>query len=423
MNTEEPMEVKKMQRFDATVHTDNSLFPLSPGVLLQVFWVALRLGMTSFGGPIAHIGYFRQEYVVKRSWLDEQSFADVLALSQSLPGPASSKVGIIIGTIRAGLPGGFLAWLGFTLPSATALIIFGYGLQEFTMSNDGWLQGLKIAAVAVVAQAVWGMSRTLAPDRNRASIAITASIVSLTWITPFTPIIIIVIAGIIGWKFLKVSDGKSNRTAISNRIKPRVGILALVIFVGLLLGLPVGRQIFGTHQTLLIIDSFYRSGSLVFGGGHVVLPLLQSEVVKTGWVAKETFLAGYGATQAVPGPLFTFSAFLGTVMTTPPNGVTGGLITLLAIFLPAFLLAIGPLPFWDILRQRSDLQSVLQGVNAAVVGLLLSALYDPIWTSTIHEPLDFALASTALGMLMLWRLPPWAVVTLSALAGAAVSRF
>ncbi|MEE2881691.1 MAG: chromate efflux transporter [Chloroflexota bacterium] len=417
------MEVKKMQRFDATVHTDNSLFPLSPGVLLQVFWVALRLGMTSFGGPIAHIGYFRQEYVVKRSWLDEQSFADVLALSQSLPGPASSKVGIIIGTIRAGLPGGFLAWLGFTLPSATALIIFGYGLQEFTMSNDGWIQGLKIAAVAVVAQAVWGMSRTLAPDRNRASIAITASIVSLTWITPFTPIIIIVIAGIIGWKFLKASDVKSNRTAISNRIKPWVGILALVIFVGLLLGLPVGRQIFGTHQTLLIIDSFYRSGSLVFGGGHVVLPLLQSEVVKTGWVAKETFLAGYGATQAVPGPLFTFSAFLGTVMTTPPNGVTGGLITLLAIFLPAFFLAIGPLPFWDILRQRSDLQSVLQGVNAAVVGLLLSALYDPIWTSTIHEPLDFALASTALGMLMLWKLPPWAVVTLSALAGAAVSSF
>ena len=423
MNTEEPMEVKKMQRFDATVHTDNSLFPLSPGVLLQVFWVALRLGMTSFGGPIAHIGYFRQEYVVKRSWLDEQSFADVLALSQSLPGPASSKVGIIIGTIRAGLPGGFLAWLGFTLPSATALIIFGYGLQEFTMSNDGWLQGLKIAAVAVVAQAVWGMSRTLAPDRNRASIAITASIVSLTWTTPFTPIIIIVIAGIIGWKFLKVSDAKSNRTAISNRIKPWVGILALVIFVGLLLGLPVGRQIFGTHQTLLIIDSFYRSGSLVFGGGHVVLPLLQSEVVETGWVAKETFLAGYGATQAVPGPLFTFSAFLGTVMTTPPNGLTGGLITLLAIFLPAFFLAIGPLPFWDILRQRSDLQSVLQGVNAAVVGLLLSALYDPIWTSTIHEPLDFALASTALGMLMLWKLPPWAVVTLSALAGAAVSSF
>ena len=423
MNTEEPMEVKKMQRFDATVHTDNSLFPLSPGVLLQVFWVALRLGMTSFGGPIAHIGYFRQEYVVKRSWLDEQSFADVLALSQSLPGPASSKVGIIIGTIRAGLPGGFLAWLGFTLPSATALIIFGYGLQEFTMSNDGWIQGLKIAAVAVVAQAVWGMSRTLAPDRNRASIAITASIVSLTWTTPFTAIIIIVIAGIIGWKFLKVSDAESSRTAISNRIKPWVGILALVIFVGLLLGLPVGRQIFGTHQTLLIIDSFYRSGSLVFGGGHVVLPLLQSEVVETGWVAKETFLAGYGATQAVPGPLFTFSAFLGTVMTTPPNGVTGGLITLLAIFLPAFFLAIGPLPFWDILRQRSDLQSVLQGVNAAVVGLLLSALYDPIWTSTIHEPLDFALASTALGMLMLWKLPPWAVVTLSALAGAAVSSF
>ena len=413
------MDIKSIRPPVDKLNNQNSLFPMIPGTLFQVFWVALRLGLTSFGGPIAHIGYFRQEYVVKRCWLDEQSFADVLALSQSLPGPASSKVGIIIGTIRAGLPGGVMAWLGFTMPSAIALIAFGYGLQQFAIYDIGWLHGLKIAAVAVVAQAVWGMSRSLAPDRERASIAVIAAIISLTIATPFTAIIIIVISGIVGWKFLQVPGMESTRVTISNRIKPWVGVVTLVTFFGLLIGLPLLRQLFDTNQTLSIIDSFYRSGSLVFGGGHVVLPLLQSEVVDTGWIAKETFLAGYGATQAVPGPLFTFSAFLGTVMTLPPNGVVGALITLGAIFLPAFFLAIGPLPFWDILRQRPDLQSALKGVNASVVGLLLSALYDPIWTSTIQDPLDFALASAALGMLMLWKLPPWSVVILSALAGMA----
>ena len=413
------MDIKSIRPPVDKLNNQNSLFPMIPGTLFQVFWVALRLGLTSFGGPIAHIGYFRQEYVVKRFWLDEQSFADVLALSQSLPGPASSKVGIIIGTIRAGLPGGVMAWLGFTMPSAIALIAFGYGLQQFAIYDIGWLHGLKIAAVAVVAQAVWGMSRNLSPDRERASIAVIAAIISLTIATPFTAIIIIVISGIVGWKFLQVPGMESTRVTISNRIKPWVGVVTLVTFFGLLIGLPLLRQLFDTNQTLSIIDSFYRSGSLVFGGGHVVLPLLQSEVVDTGWIAKETFLAGYGATQAVPGPLFTFSAFLGTVMTLPPNGVVGALITLGAIFLPAFFLAIGPLPFWDILRQRPDLQSALKGVNASVVGLLLSALYDPIWTSTIQNHLDFALASTALGMLMLWKLPPWSVVILSALAGMA----
>ena len=423
MDAEEALDIENMRQSGGSLDNPKSSLPLTPGILFQVFWVALRLGLTSFGGPIAHIGYFRQEYVAKRGWLDEQSFADVLALSQSLPGPASSKVGIIIGTIQAGLPGGVLAWLGFTIPSAIALIAFGYGLQEFTVSNSGWLHGLKIAAVAVVAQAVWGMSRNLAPDRERASIAVIASIVSLTWATSFTAIIIIVVSGIIGWRFLEASNLESSRVTISDRIKPWVGIVTLVIFFSLLIGLPILRQLFGTNQTLLVIDSFYRSGSLVFGGGHVVLPLLQAEVVDTGWIAKETFLAGYGATQAVPGPLFTFSAFLGTVMTSPPNGLVGAVISLSAIFLPAFFLAIGPLPFWDVLRQRPDLQSALKGVNAAVVGLLLAALYDPIWTNTIQEPLDFALASIALAMLMLWRLPPWAVVILSSLAGMAFSSF
>ena len=345
----------------------------------------------------------------------------MVALAQSLPGPASSKVGIIVGTVRAGLPGAVLAWLGFTMPSAIALMVFGYGVQQFAVADAGWLHGLKLAAVAVVAQAVWGMSRNLAPDRERATIAIVAAIVALTWHSAVTPALIIVIAGVVGWRLLPVQVTESDRVAISQRIRPWMGIVALVLFFVLLLGLPSLRQVFGENQTLAVVDSFYRSGSLVFGGGHVVLPLLQSEVVAPGWVGNETFLAGYGAAQAVPGPLFTFSAYLGTVMTPEPNGVIGGLIALGAIFLPAFFLTIGPLPFWDILRRRPAFQSVLRGVNAAVVGLLLAALYDPVWTSAVKDASDFALASAALGLLMLWKLPPWLVVILSALGGAGLA--
>ena len=400
---------------------DGAPFPISVGSLFQVFWAALRLGLTSFGGPIAHLGYFREEYVVRRKWLDEQSYADVVALAQSLPGPASSKVGIIVGTVRAGLPGAVLAWLGFTMPSAIALMVFGYGVQQFAVADAGWLHGLKLAAVAVVAQAVWGMSRNLAPDRERATIAIVAAIVALTWHSAVTPVLIIVIAGVVGWRLLPAPVTESDRVAISQRIRPWMGIVALVLFFVLLLGLPSLRQVFGENQTLAVVDSFYRSGSLVFGGGHVVLPLLQSEVVAPGWVGNETFLAGYGAAQAVPGPLFTFSAYLGTVMIPEPNGVIGGLIALGAIFLPAFFLSIGPLPFWDILRRRPAFQSVLRGVNAAVVGLLLAALYDPVWTSAVKDASDFALASAALGLLMLWKLPPWLVVILSALGGAGLA--
>ena len=412
---------------------DVSSLPLTVGSLIQVFWVALRLGLTSFGGPIAHLGYFREEYVVRRKWLDEQSYADVVALAQSLPGPASSKVGIVIGTIRAGLPGAFLAWLGFTLPSALALMLFGYGIQQFTVADAGWLHGLKLAAVAVVAQAVWGMSRNLAPDRSRATIAIVAAILTLTWPrivasvfgfawpTALTPVLIIAVAGAVGWRLLSVPASQTDRVAISQRIRPWMGIVALILFFALLIGLPSLRQVFGENQTLAVVDSFYRSGSLVFGGGHVVLPLLQSEVVAPGWVGNEAFLAGYGAAQAVPGPLFTFSAYLGTVMKLEPNGVIGGLIALGVIFLPAFFLTIGPLPFWDILRRRVAFQSVLRGVNAAVVGLLLAALYDPVWTSAVKGAPDFALASAALGLLMLWKFPPWLVVVLAALGGAGLA--
>ena len=413
--------------------SDDSTFPLSPRVLFQVFWAALRLGLTSFGGPIAHLGYFREEYVVRRKWLDEQSYADVVALAQSLPGPASSKVGIIVGTIRAGLPGAVLAWLGFTLPSALALIMFGYGIQQFTVADTGWLHGLKLAAVAVVAQAVWGMSRNLAPDRSRATIAIVAAILTLTWSkgmsaifgfdwpSALTPVLIIVVAGAVGWRLLAVPASQTDRVAISKRIRPWMGIVALVLFFTLLIGLPSLRQVFSENETLAVVDSFYRSGSLVFGGGHVVLPLLQSEVVAPGWVSEEAFLAGYGATQAVPGPLFTFSAYLGTVMKPEPNGAIGGFIALGAIFLPAFFLTIGPLPFWDMMRRRPAFQSVLRGVNAAVVGLLLAALYDPVWTSAVKGAPDFALAAAALGLLMLWKFPPWLVVVLAALGGAGLA--
>jgi chromate transporter len=397
--------------------------PVNPlKAVVQVFLVALRLGLTSFGGPIAHLGYFREEYVQRRKWLDEQSYADVVALSQSLPGPGSSKVGIIIGTMRAGLLGGVAAWLGFTLPSALALILFAYGVQQFTTADAGWLHGLKIAAVAVVAQAVWGMSRNLAPDRERATIAVISAIIALAIPTVVTQVLIIVAAGIVGWRLLPAAAVlPGQRTPLSARVPPWVGIAALVLFFGLLFGLPVMRQVLGAVQTLAMVDSFYRAGSLVFGGGHVVLPLLQSEVVTPGWVTKEAFLAGYGAAQAVPGPLFTFSAYLGTVMGPQPNGALGALLALGAIFLPAFLLSIGPLPFWDILRKIPAFQSVLRGINAAVVGILLAALYDPVWTSAIFAPEDFALAAAALAVLVLWKWPPWLVVVLSALGGALIA--
>ena len=403
-------------------HEAGLVTAISPkGSAFEVLWVALRLGLTSFGGPIAHLGYFREEYVERRKWLDEESYADVVALSQSLPGPASSKVGIIIGTIRAGLPGGLMAWLGFTLPSALALILFAYGVQQFTTSDAGWLHGLKIAAVAVVAQAVWGMSRNLAPDRERATIAIIAAIVALAFPTVVTQVLTIVVAGIVGWRLLPAAVYQGERMPLSARVHPWVGIAALVLFFSLLFGLPLLRQVVEAGQVLAIVDSFYRAGSLVFGGGHVVLPLLQSEVVMPGWVTNEAFLAGYGAAQAVPGPLFTFSAYLGTVMGPQPNGALGGLLALGAIFLPAFLLALGPLPFWDILRKIPAFQSVLRGINAAVVGILLAALYDPVWTSAIFAPEDFALAAGALALLVIWKWPPWLVVILSALGGALIA--
>lgn len=389
------------------------------GSFLEVLAVFTKLGLTSFGGPVAHLGYFREEIVERRKWLDDQSYADLVALCQFLPGPASSQTGIGLGIARAGIAGGFAAWLGFTLPSAFALIAFAFGVNAVgDVSGAGWLQGLKIVAVAVVAHAIWGMATKLTPDRPRITVALLAAAVALVWPTALAQVLIILVGGLVGWLLLPKIDAPS-RPAQPFRIPRRVGAELLVVFVGLLIGLPLLRDATGSFN-LAVVDAFYRSGSLVFGGGHVVLPLLQAEVVPPGWVDNATFTAGYGAAQAVPGPLFTFSAFLGTAMQPGLAGLWTGLLALVAIFVPSFLLLLGVLPFWDRLRAMSPVQAALRGVNAAVVGILLAALYNPVWTSAIFSATDFALALGAFLVLSFWKWPAWLVVLLTALAGAAV---
>ena len=396
------------------------------GSFLEVLAVFLRLGLTSFGGPVAHLGYFREEIVARRKWLSEAAYADLVALCQFLPGPASSQVGIALGLRRAGLPGGLAAWLGFTTPSAIALILFAYGVAAFgDVGGAGWLNGLKAAAVAVVALAVWGMAGSLCPDKPRAAIAIAATVAMLAWPTSWGQLTVIAAAGIIGWRFLRTgqSDAEQERQFAVSRW---VAVLCLVVFGALLLGLPIlGRALASgaAAESLQVFDSFYRAGSLVFGGGHVVLPLLQELVVAPGWVTNAEFVAGYGAAQAVPGPLFTFSAYLGATLDvgSGPTGWAGGLFALGAVFLPSFLLVIGVAPFWDRLRSWASFGGALRGINAAVVGLLLAALYDPVWTSAIHGPEDFGLALVSLGLLAIWKWPPWLVVALSAGVGQALT--
>jgi chromate transporter len=390
-----------------------------PGSTLEVLGAFLRLGLTSFGGPIAHLGYFRDEFVARTRWLDERTYADLVALCQFLPGPASSQVGMAIGIARAGMPGAIAAWVGFTLPSALALIAFAYGLAHFGGGSSGWLHGLKVVAVAVVAQAVWGMARSLTPDRPRITLAILAALVVLAWPTAFGQVGAIVAGGIAGRLWLRAPAGGA-LTSAAFPVRRSWAIVAWIAFFALLGGLPLAVKLTG-NPTVAVIDGFYRAGSLVFGGGHVVLPLLQAEVVPPGWVSNDAFLAGYGAAQAVPGPLFTFAAYLGTVMTAPPGGWLGGLMCLVAIFVPAFLLVVGALPFWDALPASAAAQSALAGINAAVVGLLLAALYNPVWTSAIRGPADFGLALAAFGLLVFWRVPPWLVVALTAASGAALA--
>ena len=386
--------------------------------VLEVLGVATRLGLTSFGGPIAHLGYFREEYVRRRQWIDEDTYADLVALCQFLPGPTSSQVGIAIGILRAGLPGAVAAWVGFTLPSAVALVAFAFGLQRFGVTDAGWLRGLKIAAVAVVANAVWGMARSLAPDRERATVAILSAVVVLAWPGAPGQVLVIVGAGLIGWRVLAASGSQGNeRVSLPIRLRRSTAIASLTVFFVLLGTLPLLRQVVSS-QAVAVFDSFFRVGSLVFGGGHVVLPLLQAEVVPPGWVTNEEFVAGYGAAQAVPGPLFTFAAYLGTVMHQKPNGIAGAALALVAIFLPIFLMVVGALPFLSALRARPGFQAALRGINAAVVGLLLAALYHPVWTSAIRTSTDVALALVTFALLGLWRVPAWLVVVIAALGGA-----
>jgi chromate transporter len=393
---------------------------LRRGTTGEVAAAFLRLGLTSFGGPIAHLGYFHDEFVVRRNWLDEKTYVDLVALSQFLPGPASTKVAIAIGLSRSGYAGALAAWAGFALPSAIALVLFGYGVASLGNAlHSGWLHGLMVAAVAVVAQAVLSMMRSLAPDRARATLAVAAAALVLALPSSLGQVGAIVLGGVVGLLLFR-GAAPSGHVSLPHPVSRPAAIAAIVVFFAILIGLPFVTAVAPSHL-LKLVDAFYRAGSLVFGGGHVVLPLLQASVVPPGWVSNDSFLAGYGAAQAVPGPLFTFSAYLGTVMGPPPNGWLGAALCLVAMFFPAFLLVIGSLPFWDALRRRPFAQAALRGVNAAVVGLLLAALYRPVWTSGITDVGDFALGIAAFLLLFMWKTPPWLVVVFCAIGGEALA--
>jgi chromate transporter len=392
------------------------------GTWPEVLAVFLRLGLTSFGGPVAHLGYFREEFVGRRRWLDDRSYADLVALCQFLPGPASSQVGIAVGLLRAGCAGALAAWMGFTLPSALVMVLFAYGVGALgDVAGSGWLHGLKVAAVAVVAQAVLGMARTLAPDRSRATLGVVAAIIALTVPSAWGQISAIALGAAVGVMLLR-SKQQLEHSALPLSVSRTTGAILLALFFVLLICLPLLAAL-TSAQVVKEFAAFFRAGSLVFGGGHVILPLLQASVVAPGWVTEDAFLAGYGAAQAVPGPLTTFAAYLGTVIRPQPNGWLGAITCLVAVFLPSFLLVIGVLPFWEELRRRVTAQAALRGVNAAVVGLLLAALYRPVWTSGITDTADFALAIAAFLLLFMWQTPPWLVVILCAVGGALVPRF
>ena len=379
----------------------------------EVFLVFLKLGLTSFGGPVAHLGYFREEFVARRRWLDERAYADLVALCQFLPGPASSQVGLAIGLSRAGYLGALAAWIGFTLPSAVALVVFALGVAAVGGADgSAWLHGLKVAAVAVVAQAVLGMMRSLAPDKERATLAVAAAVIALAFPTAWGQVGAIALGAVAGITLLRVT-APSDHVSLPLAVSRTAGAVALILFFALLIALPLlASQT--ANQAVHLADAFYRAGSLVFGGGHVVLPLLQAEVVPPGWLTNDQFLAGYGAAQAVPGPLFTFAAYLGAVI----GGWGIAALCLVAVFMPSFLLVVGALPFWEEIRSKSGAQSALRGVNAAVVGLLLAALYHPVWTAGITSAKDFALAIAAFLLLYMWQTTPWLVVILSALGAS-----
>jgi chromate transporter len=390
------------------------------GSALEVLAVFLKLGLSCFGGPIAHIGYFRDEFVTRKRWLDEQAYADLVALCQFLPGPASSQVGFSIGLMRAGYAGGLAAWTGFTLPSAIILLLFAYGAGSLGGPvGTGLLHGLKLVAVAIVAQAVWGMARSLCPDRERASIAAVAALIILFSPSSLAQIAAIVLGAIAGLLLCRDAPPAAGGH-VAMPVSRAAGVLALTAFAVLLAAvlLLAGRM---SSQGFDLFAAFYRSGALVFGGGHVVLPLLREAFVTPGWISDDAFLAGYGAAQAVPGPLFTFSAYLGAVVAPEPHGLAGAVLGLFGIFLPGILILIGALPFWDAFRTRAGAQAAMRGVNAAVVGLLGAALYNPLWTTSVKAPGDFAIALVGFVLLVAWRAPPLVVVLVSACGGIALA--
>jgi chromate transporter len=394
------------------------------GTATEVFGAFLRLGLTSFGGPIAHLGYFHEVFVVRRKWLDERTYGDLVALCQFLPGPASSQVGFSIGLLRAGYAGALAAWTGFTLPSAIALVLFAYGASALQgWAGAGLLHGLKLVAVAIIAQAVWGMARSLAPDRERAAIAVAAALI-ISFSTSSLAQIGAIALGALAGLWLCRSDEPAIEPAMAGHmpspVSRRVGFVMLALFFILLVGLPILREL-GAPQGVAVFGAFYRSGALVFGGGHVVLPLLRDAFVGPGWVSDDAFLAGYGAAQAMPGPLFTFGAYLGTVVNATPHGVAGAALGLFGIFLPGLLILLGTLPFWDMFRRRAGAQASMRGVNAAVVGLLAAALYNPVWINAVNSPRDFGVALAGFVLLTVWRAPPLVVVVLGALAGMALA--
>lgn len=384
---------------------------------LEVGWTALKLGLTSFGGPVAHIGYFRQQYVVRKKWLSDEAFGDLTGLCQFLPGPASSQLGIAIGIQRAGLLGGVMAWLGFTLPSVLMLVLFAAFMHGSGMTDAGWLQGLKLAAVAVVAQAVWSMSRSLTPDRPRILLAVSTAAFALLVPGALGQIFPIVICGIAGAFLFKPSTFPSDSDRANQpKIKWIMASVCLLLFVSLLILLPILAALH-VNPLLQLADIGYRAGALVFGGGHVVLPMLLDNIVSTGLVNEQQFMAGYGAAQAVPGPLFTFAAYLGAVSASGMEGILRALVILLSIFLPSFLLVAGVMPFWSKLREHRTARAVLSGVNASVVGILLAALYDPVWTETVKDSLDFVIVLVGFMLIVIWKCPPWLLVLLAAAGG------
>jgi chromate transporter len=387
----------------------------SRGTPGEVFGAALRLGLTSFGGPIAHIGYFHREYVERRRWVAEATYLDLVGLCHLLPGATSSQVGIGIGLLRAGWIGALAAWVGFTLPSALALVTIALLTSGIDLAGAGWAHGLKLAAVAIVATAVLSMWRSLAPDLPRRAVALLAAAIILATGAGMVQVAVIVAGGALGWRLLS-RPGVEVPDDAPSPIGRRSGLVALAVFVVLLLGLPLA-ELLTRQEWVGVVDGFYRAGALVLGGGHVVLPLLDESVVRPGWVSNETFLAGYGAAQAMPGPLFTVAGFIGASLEVAPSGVGGAAVALGAIFLPSFLLVVAAFPYWDRLRRSSSFHGVMAGANAAVIGLLIAALYWPLWTSSVSSAVDVALIGGAF-LALAWRqAPPWVVVGVLAVLG------